>query len=223
MATVRDDVAKLLNATSSKIEVEEKPKEEVKEMYRVRQAWDDVKSQIGAYTDLNNAKKACDKVSGYYVFNNKGEIVYPEEVVAEDTDKLKVGDEVELIAGATYSSGKAIPAWVFDKKLYLREFRNDGRNAIISTVKSGAITGIVAVSNLVPYGSAEKTPVAPFKPYLVRINTDVLNVRAGAGTKYRVTTQVKYNQIYTIVAENNGWGKLKSGAGWICLDYTKTL
>lgn len=29
------------------------------------------------------------------------------------------------------------------------------------------------------------------------------------------------NEVYTIVAENNGWGKLKSGAGWINLSYTK--
>lgn len=29
--------------------------------------------------------------------------------------------------------------------------------------------------------------------------------------------------IYTIVAEDNGWGKLKSGAGWISLAYTKRV
>ena len=57
-------------------------------------------------------------------------------------------------------------------------------------------------------------------PYLVKINTAVLNVRAGAGTNYKVNTQVKKNQVYTIVEEKNGWGKLKSGAGWISLDYT---
>jgi uncharacterized protein YgiM (DUF1202 family) len=58
-------------------------------------------------------------------------------------------------------------------------------------------------------------------PYLVKINTAVLNVRAGAGTNYKVTTQVKRNQVYTIVDEKDGWGKLTSGAGWICLDYTE--
>lgn len=26
---------------------------------------------------------------------------------------------------------------------------------------------------------------------------------------------------YTIVEEKNGWGRLKSGAGWISLSYTK--
>ena len=45
------------------------------EMYRVRKSWADVKSQIGAYRNLDNAKKACP--SGYYVFNSLGAVVYP--------------------------------------------------------------------------------------------------------------------------------------------------
>lgn len=66
---------------------------------------------------------------------------------------------------------------------------------------------------------AKNTPTG----YLVKINTDVLNVRAGAGTAYPVTTQVRRGQIYTIVDEVNGWGKLKSGAGYIKLSYTTKI
>lgn len=61
---------------------------------------------------------------------------------------------------------------------------------------------------------------ADFKPYLVKINTDVLNVRKGAGTNYPITTTVKRGGVYTIVEVNGTWGKLKSGAGWISLNYT---
>ena len=56
--------------------------------------------------------------------------------------------------------------------------------------------------------------------YTVKITADVLNVRAGAGTNYKVNTQVRKGEVYTIVGESNGWGKLKSGAGWISLKYT---
>ena len=56
--------------------------------------------------------------------------------------------------------------------------------------------------------------------YTVKVTADVLNVRAGAGTNYKVNTTIKKGEIYTIVEENNGWGKLKSGAGWIKLSYT---
>lgn len=63
-------------------------------------------------------------------------------------------------------------------------------------------------------------PTTKTTPYLVKIATDVLNVRDGAGTQYKINTTVKRGQVYTIVEECNGWGKLKSGAGWICLAYT---
>lgn len=56
--------------------------------------------------------------------------------------------------------------------------------------------------------------------YTVTITTEVLNVRDGAGTNYKINTTVKKGEVYTIVEENNGWGKLKSGAGWISLAYT---
>lgn len=63
----------------------------------------------------------------------------------------------------------------------------------------------------------------PTGTYKVRITANTLNVRAGAGTSYKVTTTVKKGGIYTITAEQNGWGKLKSGAGWISLKYTEKV
>lgn len=65
----------------------------------------------------------------------------------------------------------------------------------------------------------------PTSGYLVKINTDCLNIRAGAGTNYDKVGQITDRGVYTIVAESSGqgaknWGKLKSGAGWIALDYT---
>lgn len=57
-------------------------------------------------------------------------------------------------------------------------------------------------------------------PYLVKINTDTLNVRRGPGTQYSITAQVKRGSVYTIMEEQNGWGRLKSGAGWFKLSYT---
>ena len=60
-------------------------------------------------------------------------------------------------------------------------------------------------------------------PYLVKVTANVLNVRSGAGTSYKTRTQVRKNEVYTIIAQEDNWGKLKSGAGWICLDYTKKV
>lgn len=66
----------------------------------------------------------------------------------------------------------------------------------------------------------EKKAVKPTGSYLVKITANTLNVRNGAGTTYKVNTTVKKNEVYTIVDEKNGWGELKSGAGWINLNYT---
>ena len=59
--------------------------------------------------------------------------------------------------------------------------------------------------------------------YLVKVNTDVLNIRSGAGTSYKVVGTVKNGEVYTIVeeikADGYSWGKLKSGAGFIALEY----
>lgn len=46
-----------------------------KQLYRVRKSWTDAKSQIGAFSSLDNAKKACK--SGYSVFDSNGNVVYP--------------------------------------------------------------------------------------------------------------------------------------------------
>lgn len=46
-----------------------------KQIYRVRKTWADAKSQIGAFSSLENAKKVCK--TGYYVFDANGKVVYP--------------------------------------------------------------------------------------------------------------------------------------------------
>ncbi len=43
--------------------------------YRVRKSWTNFKSQIGAFSVLENAKDACE--DGYRVFDSKGNVVYP--------------------------------------------------------------------------------------------------------------------------------------------------
>lgn len=59
--------------------------------------------------------------------------------------------------------------------------------------------------------------------YKVKITASVLNVRKGGSVAYPITTTVNRGEIYTIVSESSGWGKLKSGAGWINLKYTEKL
>ena len=130
---------------------------------------------------------------------------------------FKEGDIVKLKEGATYYDGKAIPSWVFNSTLYYRGSNKNG--AIISTQKTGAITGVVDEDDLIKVSDGDST----FTPYKVKINVGSLNVRKGPGTQYPVATVVSRGEVYTIVGEDNGWGQLKSGAGYIYLEYTKKI
>ncbi len=69
-------------------------------------------------------------------------------------------------------------------------------------------------------GTAETVSNVPYK---VRVTDDALNIRKGAGTSYSIVGVIRDRGIYTIVEESNGWGKLKSGAGWIRLKYTSKM
>ena len=57
----------------------------------------------------------------------------------------------------------------------------------------------------------------PAAPFLVRVLVSDLNHRRGPGMNYAVTGQTGKG-IFTIMEVQNGWGRLKSGAGWIYLE-----
>lgn len=58
--------------------------------------------------------------------------------------------------------------------------------------------------------------------YLVKVTAKDLYIRKGPGTNYENKGFIKPG-VYTIVETQGNWGKLKSGAGWICLDYAKKI
>ena len=70
----------------------------------------------------------------------------------------------------------------------------------------------------------EVKPVIYEAPFLVRVTAKVLNIRKKAGTHNPIVGEIRNGEVYTIVATERVnsilWGKLKSGAGWICLTYT---
>lgn len=52
-----------------------------KELYRVRKSWKDERSQIGAYSDLSNAKKIANGNRGYNVYDSKGKLVHRGQII----------------------------------------------------------------------------------------------------------------------------------------------
>ena len=72
-------------------------------------------------------------------------------------------------------------------------------------------------------------PDASALPFLVRVKTADLNIRTGPGTDYTRTGKYTGAGVFTVVevrpgkGSSTGWGRLKSGAGWISLDYCEKL
>lgn len=55
----------------------------------------------------------------------------------------------------------------------------------------------------------------------IKVTASLLNVRAGAGTNYKVVTTIKKDSTHKLLEEKNGWGRISSG--WISSDYYKKI
>lgn len=100
-----------------------------------------------------------------------------------------------------------------------REFGKAYARGILKTL------GITA-SN--PVKTTAPTSTATEDSFKVKVTVTNLRIRSGAGTNYSVKGVITPG-VYTIVKVQNGqgsstgWGKLKSGAGWISLDFVKRV
>lgn len=187
----------------------------------------------GSFTivEVNNGwgllKSYADKKNGYIYLANPSYVKISNSIAAAPPvapsapakTELKEGDVIKLKSGATYWNGKSIPSWVFNSTLYYRGKNNQG--IIFSTQKTGAITGVVLESSI--EGNVTTSAPTGFQPYMVRVTVDALNIRKGPSADTGLNGVIRDRGSYTIVEQSGNWGKLKSGAGWICLDYTKRV
>ena len=133
------------------------------------------------------------------------------------TVKVKV-DSLNIRKEASFDS--AVVGTVKKGEVYTITKESNG----LGKLKSGAGWISMGADYVEKTGTITSTSTPASNEYKVKIvNCTTLNVRKGAGTNYEVTTTVKAGGVYTIVEESNGWGKLKSGAGWISLKYTQKI
>lgn len=164
------------------------------------------------------------------------------EVASDTTHPYKVNDKayaalIELVADVCKRNGIKELKWKADKSLigkvdqqnmtvhrwfankscpgdYLYNLHGDIAKKVneklgVATEGSSSIT--------------KETTAESAVPYKVRIKISNLRIRSGAGTNYAAKGFIVPG-VYTIVDEAAGtgatkWGKLKSGAGWVSLDY----
>ena len=71
--------------------------------------------------------------------------------------------------------------------------------------------------------SAPQTTAPASTDYKVKVTASALRIRRGPGLNYSIVGVIRRGEVYTIVETKNGWGKLKSGKGWIALEHTKKI
>lgn len=160
----------------------------------------------------------------YYTKSTKGKKLaqlgekYVKEL-GQNSRGIKSGNHLYFIKNTSMT------AVLFESFFVDNDKDNDIGDTAIEQQKFGVAyaKAILEYLDITKKSVAVETPKKAFEPYLVRINTAVLNVRSGVGTSYPITTSVRKGSVFTIIEERNGWGKLKSGIGWIKLSYTTKL
>ena len=139
----------------------------------------------------------------------------------------QVGDQVFFKTTKYQYAHTGIVTEVTDTEITTIEGNTSSEKGVISN--GGAVTKKhypVGYSGFKGFGRPKyeaKQEEPDFEPYVVRLTAIALNVRTGPGTQYPVAMVIRGGGAFTIVAEENGFGKLKSGAGWIMLQHTERV
>lgn len=160
---------------------------------------------ILCHNDSYNLGFGCNSSDVYLWFNKFGKSM---NTVRDDVCKL-INDTSSNVASQLYRVRKS---WS-DAKSQIGAYANLA-NAKAACYKAGVGYCVFDANGNVVY---------PLTGYKVKVTVDALNIRDGAGTNYKINGCIRDYGVYTIVETKNGFGKLKSGQGWICLDYTKKI
>lgn len=161
----------------------------------------------------------------YYSGDSKGE-AYAQKVSKKLADLMGLpnrgakGTKNLYVLNGTNMTAILVEVCFVDSKADANAYKAKGAAKVADAIAT-AITG--KSGKTTTSKPATTKPTTSKKSYKVKVTCDELNVRKGAGTKYKAVKTVKKGEVYTIVKTSGKWGKLKSGAGWICLDYTKKV
>lgn len=143
-------------------------------------------------------------------------------------DSINKGDIVKIAPNATYYNGTRIPSWVKNSNWIVSQV--NGSRAVIDKSADGkySICSPIHTKYLSVVRDSGGDSTLSFNPYRIKVTASALNYRKGPGTNYAVAGTIRNKGVYTIVEESSGkgagkWGKLKSGAGWISLDYVSRV
>ena len=131
-------------------------------------------------------------------------------VQSTQSSSISVGDKVKVKTTAThYATGQSMASFV--KGSTYEVTRIDGNKLLLSDIVSWVWDYDVDKVGSTTQSSSDNS-------FLVEIICDELNIRQQADFNSKVVGTVKKGEVFTIVEEKNGLGKLKSGAGYISMN-----
>lgn len=145
----------------------------------------------------------------------------PEDKPEIPKSELEVGNKIKIKNGAVdINNGKTFAGFVYKNEYDVIKIDN---GAVVFGIGK-EVTGKVKATDAIKVSASTSETSNQFKPYMVRVAINNLRIRKGPGINYGVNGYTGIGS-FTIVEEakgegsTKGWGKLKSGAGWISLDY----
>ena len=131
-------------------------------------------------------------------------------VQSTQSSSISVGDKVKVKTTAThYATGQSMASFV--KGSTYEVTRIDGNKLLLSDIVSWVWDYDVDKVGSTTQSSSDNS-------FLVEIICDELNIRQQADFNSKVVGTVKKGEVFTIVEEKNGLGKLKSGVGYISMN-----
>lgn len=200
--------------------------------YRVREDWEDEASQLGAYRLLANAKAKCDENPGSRVFDNDGNVIYPEEAVpvtgAEEAEEKPVMDEPEGKAPEEESSEEKDTPVTDEQKEEAGKEEYPTAEELPAAIAYGKLKTLMNIREM-PDTSAEVVTIYKKNTLIeiVELCAGWLKIKcpeAASGLAYVLNSADNYaftaSKIYTVVPGDNLWkiAEKELGAGSRCAD-----
>lgn len=155
--------------------------------------------------------------------SNKEWQKFKDDVIGKKIDKpinssvstnIKVGDVVRLNSGAKQYDGKTV-----NKSYANKDF-------VVYSISGSRV--VLTINNVIIYAvnikdiKNKNSQVSnnSDSSLTVRVNVSALNIRSGPTVNSKITGTIRDRGVYTIVEKRGTWGRLKSGVGWISLNYT---
>lgn len=160
--------------------------------------------------------------------------------------KENVGEKEELDPSGSWNDHleKLTDGYYYVRKVWKDKKSQKGAYKVLKNAKACAVRNagyaVFDGEGNVVYGAGQKATEDVVDPgngtvigekkvdYRVRVRIPDLNIRKGPGTDYEKTGKFTGVGVFSIVAEAAGegakkWGKLRSGAGWISLEYGEKI